>query len=205
MPRSNAQSEMYSRYNDGSYASYDDGRGGYGRDGYGQGGYGSSDGYYVDGQWVADVPQGPVSLKPYHMKGRILTFLSLPIGLAATGLVVAAFIAPIPSSLSATFTFVAVGVGLLGVLVGLAGKIRGRKELDLPGWPSSLGVLFGFVGLLVSAMVVFASFQTYSNYSEMLEEQQEQREAEENVVESVMGDDGTVVSSGDGEDADEDE
>lgn len=141
----------------------------------------------------------PPKLRAYHMRGRLLSYLSLPLGVVAVAMLLAAFVGPIDAATSANVVFACVAVGALALLVGLAGKIRGRKELDLPGWPSSFGMLFGFISLMVSSMVVYASFQTYWNYGEMLAEQQAAKEAEESTVKSVMGDDGETREKTDDE------
>lgn len=178
--RYDTQSEIYSKYND----HYDPST--HQRD--------TSSGYYVDGVWVEDVPKGPAKLKPYHMKGRILTYLSFPLGLATIVMILVAFVGPVTSNQSANITFLCLVTGFLAVLLGLLGKIRGRKELDLPRWPSSFGMLLGFLGCGVAAMVVFASAQTYMNYGDMLAQLEEEKQHE------------TVVSYGlDDEDASSDE
>ena len=163
------QRDMYSRYNDHYDPSmrYDDG--------------------YDDHS-----NQPPTRLKPYHMKGRILTYLSFPIGLATVAMVLIAFIAPVEADFSANIIFLGIATGFMALFLGLLGKIRGRKELDLPRWPSSFGMLFGFLGLMISSMVVYASWQTYSNYGEMLAEEEEAKRIEEETVSSVMTEDGQL-------------
>lgn len=156
----NRQSDIYNQYND----NYDPSNVGNARTQYAEDGYGA-------------VTQ-PTRLKAYHMKGRILSFLSFPIGLATVVMMFLAFVAPIESSDSAKLTFISLATGFLGILLGVVGKIRGRKELDLPRWPSSFGMLFGFLGLLISGMVVLASIQTYMNYGEVLAQQQAEQESE---------------------------
>lgn len=137
-------------------------------------------------------PQPPVRLRPYHMRGRLLSFLSFPLGLATIVMMLLAFVRPDPlmASDSAKLTFVSLATGSLGMLLGLAGKIRGRKELDLPRWPSSFGMLFGFLGLVISGMVVMASIQSYVNYGEMLERAQEEEKKEDETVISYADEDG---------------
>lgn len=164
------QRDMYSRYND----HYDPSMR-------------YEDDYYDDYQ-----SQVPTRLKPYHMKGRILTYLSFPIGFATVAMVLVAFMAPVEADFSANIIFLGIATGFIALLFGLLGKIRGRKELDLPRWPSSFGMLFGFLGLMISSMVVYASWQTYANYGEMLAEEEAAKKAEEETVSSIMTEDGQL-------------
>ena len=159
------RSEIYSRYNNNDYVS-DHNR------------QDDSGGYYVDGVWYADVPQGPARLKPYHMKGRILTYLSFLLGLATIIMILVAFVGPVTSRDSANITFLCLVTGFLGLFFGLVGKIRGRKELDLPRWPSSFGMMLGLFGCGIAAMIVFASVQNYMNYGDMIAEMEAEKDNE---------------------------
>lgn len=172
MPHSKTQSEMYARYND----NYDPSAAKRERARY------ASEDYTM--------PQYQSGLAPYHMKGRILSYLSFPFGLVTVIMMFLAFVGPIEASTSANLTVVSLGTGLVGILLGLAGKIRGRKELDLPRWPSSFGMMFGFLGFVISGMVTVASIQTYMNYGEMLAEQKAEKE-NETVVSYALDDGGT--------------
>ena len=174
------QSEIYNRYNDDDFNPRV-----HRRD--------SSDGYYVDGVWYDDMPQRPVRLKPYHMKGRILSYLSFPLGLATILMILIAFVGPVTSNQSANITFLCLVTGFLGLFLGLIGKIRGRKELDLPRWPSSFGMMLGFIGCGIAGMVIFASIQTYMNYGDMLARIEEEKE-NQTIVSYGLDDEGKSVS-----------
>lgn len=172
----NNQSDIYSQYNDN---------------------YDPSNAERARARYAAEAyaaPQ-PVRMKAYHMKGRILSFLSFPLGLATIVMVLLAFVGPITSADSANITCLSLVTGFLGMLLGLAGKIRGRKELDLPRWPSSFGMMLGFLGLLISGMVVFASIQNYMGYGEKLAEMNKAEEDDESVVSYATGDGGTRAAT----------